>query len=368
MDLLGSREEAAELLDELSTRTRTVAPLVRAAVLTSAALATALGRDLGRARAHAAEALRLAGRLPVWSSYATAVLEWTKAVAGDPAPTSRSCAAASTPSRRAAGSTWSRGASACSPRRRRSRGGTTRRCGSWTTRWAGSRGPASAWARRSCTGSRAWRCLAAARPAAARAAFDEAVTVARRQGSTLLARRAAEDLRALSYNSEREPAAGIVFGQLRDVDEPGAQQQLAVFGERGDDALGAVGPQGVGHLAQQTVADRRRLGRHGSAHSSTTPDPTHRTAAVPSGPVPPAARSHSPYHVQRPSGVPTPLRSRRKTTPTGSSTAVWPHAGTSWAAPVDAGLTPAGPACQAAAKSLSAMLARAVAHSWRSRT
>ena len=85
MDLLGSREEAAELLDAALDGTRTVAPLVRAAVLTSAALAAALGRDLGRARAHAAEALRLAVKLPVWSSYATAVLEWTKAVAGDPA-------------------------------------------------------------------------------------------------------------------------------------------------------------------------------------------------------------------------------------------------------------------------------------------
>jgi hypothetical protein len=46
---------------------------------------------------------------------------------------------------------------------------------------------------------------ASARPAAARAAFDEAVALARRQGSTLLAERAAKDLRALSDSSNIRP-------------------------------------------------------------------------------------------------------------------------------------------------------------------
>jgi DNA-binding SARP family transcriptional activator len=84
LDLLGEREEAAELLESAISSTQKLSPLIRAGVLTSAALVTALGRDVTRAREYSAEALRLAAKLPTWSGYASAVLEWTKAVDGDP--------------------------------------------------------------------------------------------------------------------------------------------------------------------------------------------------------------------------------------------------------------------------------------------
>jgi DNA-binding SARP family transcriptional activator len=84
LDLLDAREEASALLETALGQTQNLPPLVRAGVLTSAALVTALGRDVGRARSYAAEALQLAAKLPVWSSYATAVREWTKAVDNDP--------------------------------------------------------------------------------------------------------------------------------------------------------------------------------------------------------------------------------------------------------------------------------------------
>ena len=85
LGLLGSHQEAVALLEAAIGHSRSLAPLVRAGVLTSAALVSALSRDLTQARAHATEALRLAAKLPVWSSYAIAVLEWTNAVDGDPA-------------------------------------------------------------------------------------------------------------------------------------------------------------------------------------------------------------------------------------------------------------------------------------------
>jgi DNA-binding SARP family transcriptional activator len=85
LDLLGTHEHAAELLDAAIGQTRALPPLVRTGVLTSAALVAALGRNPARARAHAAEALALAAKLPALLSYATAVLSWTQALEGDPA-------------------------------------------------------------------------------------------------------------------------------------------------------------------------------------------------------------------------------------------------------------------------------------------
>jgi hypothetical protein len=207
VDLLDDREAATGLLDEALDAARTVAPVVRAAVLTSAALASALGRDLPRARAHAAEALRLAGRMPVWSSYATVVLEWTRAVGGAPADV---------------------------PLLRRSLDAIQAGGGQHMVSWglgllaeaetlAGRPDEAvrildDALGRVGRTGERLGEAelhrlrgvalRASTRPAAAHAAFEEAVTVARRQGSTLLARRATDDLRTLAYNSSTSPPPG----------------------------------------------------------------------------------------------------------------------------------------------------------------
>jgi predicted ATPase len=144
----------------------------------------------------------------VWSSYATAVLEWTNAVADDP--------------------------DTDIPRLRRSLDAIQAGGGQHMVSWglgllaeaeilAGRHDEAlrlldDALGRVARTGERLGEAelyrltgvalLAAARPAAARAAFDEAVTVARQQGSTLLAQRAADDLRALSWNSDAGPQSG----------------------------------------------------------------------------------------------------------------------------------------------------------------
>jgi DNA-binding SARP family transcriptional activator len=85
LDLLGLEEEAAVQVDTAVARTRAMAPLVRAGVLTSAALISALRRDVPAASAHARQALELAGPLPAWFSYASAVRSWTRALDGDPA-------------------------------------------------------------------------------------------------------------------------------------------------------------------------------------------------------------------------------------------------------------------------------------------
>jgi DNA-binding SARP family transcriptional activator len=89
LDLLGQRDQAAELLDTAIGRTRDLPPLVRTGVLTSGALIAALRRDPALAGAHAAEALAVAAKLPAWLSYATAVLAWTQALDGDPAAGAR---------------------------------------------------------------------------------------------------------------------------------------------------------------------------------------------------------------------------------------------------------------------------------------
>jgi tetratricopeptide (TPR) repeat protein len=85
LDLLGHPGEAARLVDTAVARTRTMAPLVQAGVLTSAALISALRRDASAASAHADRALELAGPLPAWFSYAAAVRSWAWAMDGDPA-------------------------------------------------------------------------------------------------------------------------------------------------------------------------------------------------------------------------------------------------------------------------------------------
>lgn len=197
LDLLGLREESAELLEAAIGQTRGLSPLVRAAVLTSAALVTALGRDLPPTRAYATEALRLAAKLPTWSSYATAVLEWTKAVDGDPATDIgqlRRCLDAI----QAGGGqhlvAWGLGLLAEAETLTGRPTEALRLLDDALDRVARS-------------GERMYEpelhrlrgaaLLAGtpAHPAEARAAFDNAVAVARQQGSELLARRAAEDVR-----------------------------------------------------------------------------------------------------------------------------------------------------------------------------
>ncbi len=84
LDLLGHEREAAVHLDTALARTRTMAPLARAGVLTSAALISALRRDVTAAGAYAGRALALAASLPAWFSYASAVQSWTRALGGDP--------------------------------------------------------------------------------------------------------------------------------------------------------------------------------------------------------------------------------------------------------------------------------------------
>ena len=84
LDLLGERALADQHLDVAITRTRDAEPLVRAGVYTSAALISALRRDVTAARAHARTALELAGPLPAWFSYAAAVQAWVRALDGDP--------------------------------------------------------------------------------------------------------------------------------------------------------------------------------------------------------------------------------------------------------------------------------------------
>ncbi len=85
LDLLGHGHDATAQVDSAIAATGTAAPLVRAAVFTSAALIGALRRDVTTAGLHAGRALELAGPLPAWFSYASAVRSWTRALTGDPA-------------------------------------------------------------------------------------------------------------------------------------------------------------------------------------------------------------------------------------------------------------------------------------------
>ena len=90
LDLLGERAAADAHLTMAITRTRAAPSLVRAGVFTSIALIYALRRDVAMAGEHARRALELAGPLPAWFSYASAVRAWVTAVEGDPAGGARS--------------------------------------------------------------------------------------------------------------------------------------------------------------------------------------------------------------------------------------------------------------------------------------
>jgi DNA-binding SARP family transcriptional activator len=85
LDLLGHEDEAVVHVSTAITATRTMPALVRAGVFTSAALISALRRDVSAAGTHASQALDLAGPLPAWFSYASAVRSWARALEGDPA-------------------------------------------------------------------------------------------------------------------------------------------------------------------------------------------------------------------------------------------------------------------------------------------
>jgi DNA-binding SARP family transcriptional activator/tetratricopeptide (TPR) repeat protein len=82
--LLGDERAAAAEVDSAIAATRDTPTLVRAGVLTSAALISALRRDVVAAGAHAAEALTLAGPIPAYFRYASAVSSWVRALEGDP--------------------------------------------------------------------------------------------------------------------------------------------------------------------------------------------------------------------------------------------------------------------------------------------
>ncbi|MEV6488266.1 hypothetical protein AB0M20_06465, partial [Actinoplanes sp. NPDC051633] len=77
--------ESDAQMDAVIAATRGAQPLIRAGVFTSAALISALRRDVTTAGAHATRALELAGPLPAWFSYAAAVQSWARAFDGDPA-------------------------------------------------------------------------------------------------------------------------------------------------------------------------------------------------------------------------------------------------------------------------------------------
>ena len=89
LDLLGEADEADVHLVTAIDATRDAPPLVRAGVFTNAALIAGLRRDAPAAGEHAGRALDLAGSLPSWFSYATAVRWWARAVDGDPAAGAR---------------------------------------------------------------------------------------------------------------------------------------------------------------------------------------------------------------------------------------------------------------------------------------
>ena len=197
LDLLGLPEEGSELIETAIRQTRGLTPLVRAGVLTSAALVAGLRRDPTLAGAYAAEALALAAKLPAWLSYATAVHSWAQAVAGDPAADVARL-------RRSLDDIQARGAQHLVP---------------WglgllaeAELLAGRSDDAlrlldDALGRVARSGERMYEAElhrlrgeallagAPARPAEANEALGTAVAVAERQGAELLARRAAEDLR-----------------------------------------------------------------------------------------------------------------------------------------------------------------------------
>jgi predicted ATPase len=199
LDLLGLRRQAVELVDAAIAATRELSPLVRAGVLTSAALVSALRREPASALEHATEAFALAGKHPTWLSYATAVQAWAQALGSDPETGARRLRASLDDIQaRGAGHLvpWGMGllaeAELLAGRPREALGLLD-----------------DALARAVRSGERMYlaelhrlrgRALLArspARPAQALAALDASVAVARQQGAVLLERRAAEDRRRL---------------------------------------------------------------------------------------------------------------------------------------------------------------------------
>lgn len=196
LDLLGMRQRASELLEAATGGTRDLSPLMGAGILTSAALVSALGRDLTAARTYATQALELAARLPVWLSYATAVLEWTKAVDGDPT-LDIDLLRRSLDDIQAGGGQhlvpWGRGLLA-EAEMLSGRPEEALRILDAAVRQVVRSGERMYEAELHRLRSAALLCVMPAQPAQARAALDRAMTVANQQGSELLAQRAAEDV------------------------------------------------------------------------------------------------------------------------------------------------------------------------------
>lgn len=84
LGLIGEERAAVDEVGTAIAAARDAPTLMRAGVLTSAALISALRRDVASAAPHAAEALALAGPLPAWFRYASAAASWARALAGDP--------------------------------------------------------------------------------------------------------------------------------------------------------------------------------------------------------------------------------------------------------------------------------------------
>jgi DNA-binding SARP family transcriptional activator len=199
LDLLGHGHDAEVQLNTAIARTRTTVPLVRAGVFTSAALISALRRDVTGAAAHAEQALELAGPLPAWFSYASAVRSWTRALTGDPAGGARAL-------RENLDEIQSRGARHLVPWARGLLAEAEAGLGQITEAL---RLLDEAVAEVAATGERMYEAelhrlrgrtlLAAAPPRTADAedALRLSLEIARGQGAELLARRAAEDLRRL---------------------------------------------------------------------------------------------------------------------------------------------------------------------------
>jgi len=201
LDLLGHPDEAARHVDTAVDRTRTMAPLVQAGVLTSAALIGALRRDVSAAGAYAHRALELAGPLPAWFSYAAAVRSWTRAMDGDPAAGARAL-------RANLDEIQSRGARHLVPWVLGLLAEAESRSGHHAEALRLLDDAVSQVAR---TGERMYEAelhrlrgqalLAAAprRTSEARTALQAALDIARQQGAELIVRRAAEDLRRLDH-------------------------------------------------------------------------------------------------------------------------------------------------------------------------
>ena len=146
--------------------------------------------------------MRLAARLPVWLSYATGVLEWTQALAGDPTGGARRL-------RQSLDDIQSRGAQHLVPwglgllaeaETLAGRPDEALRLLDKALRCVARNGERMYEAELHRLRGQALLASTPARPTEARAALDTAAAVARRQGAELLARRAAEDLHRLKLS------------------------------------------------------------------------------------------------------------------------------------------------------------------------